>query len=713
LLVLISEGNPQEKANAAFTLQGLARFNSDARVSIAEAAGIPALISLLRCEQFTYWCAVVALRYILDEGSEVLVKQLVEAGGLSPLAELVTANESETNEHTAKIFRLASLDHSADRRQVMADARCVSALATLLCHGNLSCKIHASHALSNLLNCRWCARCESDVLTCAINEQFNHEMSSSSTKFLPPLVQVLTCDSSDSEFSSCHALVYCLVAGGDPVAKWIVETDCIETLKKHISCQTMLLDAYGPIGFLQRLCWTQQASDAVFRAGFLVPTMSAIRAALDNASMEVGPSGPGLLAGFARVPEHCEELKKSGSLLLLVDIIRSKRVARSAIANALFALGRLFYQMTFEWRKTILSTGLFASLAEVLSTEPETAWETANRNSVILSIVNNVLKPDPSPDCSLFLETSLAEMSAVGLDSLIEGVVRTGNLDEKKAAEEFLENTRKIRTTFQRFETSHFKRLYDECQPPEKMHKLLSALDEFLDKALERDDPSADRGSFFLALQNESIKATVERGDLSEVQAIATRLWSSTLRSKHGRELCSYINQAIRDDSPDTLEHLVIVVRAINELCVQGRSIGHIKWPEANTCFRGAGLPDKQRFFFRPGKKYRVPFFLATSFEKTKVAQAIFANQAQAKGLPPVLYIFHLNAEFRCVHVNFLGEKSLCNESEFLFAPYSVFTLRSVEWQSDPTWQSPHIIQLEVAVDNKAEPENLPLATWH
>ena len=50
-------------------------------------------------------------------------------------------------------------------------------------------------------------------------------------------------------------------------------------------------------------------------------------------------------------------------------------------------------------------------------------------------------------------------------------------------------------------------------------------------------------------------------------------------------------------------------------------------------------------------------------------------------------------------------------ESEYLFAPYSVFTLDSVEWSDElPT---PHNFVLVPAIDNQKEDEDLPLAPWY
>ena len=48
---------------------------------------------------------------------------------------------------------------------------------------------------------------------------------------------------------------------------------------------------------------------------------------------------------------------------------------------------------------------------------------------------------------------------------------------------------------------------------------------------------------------------------------------------------------------------------------------------------------------------------------------------------------------------------------EFLFAPYSAFTVEAVEWASDP--DEAHRVVLRAAIDNRREPEDLPLAPWY
>jgi hypothetical protein len=52
-------------------------------------------------------------------------------------------------------------------------------------------------------------------------------------------------------------------------------------------------------------------------------------------------------------------------------------------------------------------------------------------------------------------------------------------------------------------------------------------------------------------------------------------------------------------------------------------------------------------------------------------------------------------------------------EAEFLFAPYSTFTVARVEWSPKPNYRTPHRVWLRAARDNLVEPEDLPLAPWY
>ena len=65
----------------------------------------------------------------------------------------------------------------------------------------------------------------------------------------------------------------------------------------------------------------------------------------------------------------------------------------------------------------------------------------------------------------------------------------------------------------------------------------------------------------------------------------------------------------------------------------------------------------------------------------------------------------------KCNHVNLVRKTNVPGEEEYLFAPYSAFTVMSARWNAGTT-AAPHEIELLAAADNQEEPEDLPLAPW-
>ena len=63
--------------------------------------------------------------------------------------------------------------------------------------------------------------------------------------------------------------------------------------------------------------------------------------------------------------------------------------------------------------------------------------------------------------------------------------------------------------------------------------------------------------------------------------------------------------------------------------------------------------------------------------------------------------------------MNFVNSKGsfVDKELEYLFAAYSVFEVRSVDWCDDGS--RPSRVVLDAALDNRQEPEDLPLAPWY
>ncbi len=186
------------------------------------------------------------------------------------------------------------------------------------------------------------------------------------------------------------------------------------------------------------------------------------------------------------------------------------------------------------------------------------------------------------------------------------------------------------------------------------------------------------------------------------------------VRCADGIELCSLLNRALRDDNPDesSMRPAVRLTRALNAFCVTDNADTH-DWPESNRTFRGTVLPREHQYFYRVGKSYRVPMFIATSFDRS-IATDFMGRAAQAadnETHEPVLWTFVLDPGDRCRHVNYIETR----EKEFLFAPYSAFKVVSAVWQEEPTAAHPHQISLAVASDNldrAAWPLELPLAPW-
>ena len=101
---------------------------------------------------------------------------------------------------------------------------------------------------------------------------------------------------------------------------------------------------------------------------------------------------------------------------------------------------------------------------------------------------------------------------------------------------------------------------------------------------------------------------------------MAVRIWTSAERFD-GLELCSILNTAIRSDEPELLQPAVVITRALNMFCITRRVDNAVtRWPsgpqvapelgqsdEADTTYRGGGLPIEHQSFFTAGKSFRSP----------------------------------------------------------------------------------------------------------
>lgn len=201
-------------------------------------------------------------------------------------------------------------------------------------------------------------------------------------------------------------------------------------------------------------------------------------------------------------------------------------------------------------------------------------------------------------------------------------------------------------------------------------------------------------------------------------------LWTSTNSLEDGREFCSILNLAIRQDNPKYLVHAAVVVAGINIIRqnLSGRQAmaavtptsKSSKFPPGGRSFRGTGFRDRFKSFFVVDKKYRVPGFLATSFNE-RIARSFAARQNSK--FPTVIWNIKVDPRgkddpiHRCKHVAFVTNTFVKGEGEYLFSPYSTFTVTATKWSEDR--KEPHLIFLDAATDNRQETERLPLAPWY
>jgi hypothetical protein len=178
------------------------------------------------------------------------------------------------------------------------------------------------------------------------------------------------------------------------------------------------------------------------------------------------------------------------------------------------------------------------------------------------------------------------------------------------------------------------------------------------------------------------------------------------------------MNESLRDDLPAEMPSLAILARCINHLCLVRSDLSKQKFPPDDCTYRGGELPPQFFDFFKQiGLKYRVPGFLATSFKKKVAAE--FLGRKFALGRTPVRWEVILDprgrddVDFRCRHVNYLDRVQTQREEEFLFTPYSVFTVRSFHQPDNPSAADPVVVRIEASLDNLDEPEDLPLAPWY
>ena len=277
------------------------------------------------------------------------------------------------------------------------------------------------------------------------------------------------------------------------------------------------------------------------------------------------------------------------------------------------------------------------------------------------------------------------------------------------------------------FATSNYKHFYDRAKRAAFQHNLLHAVDNVVNLFATRINPNLDKDTleggvhvFMTDLQDEAFRN--DEALRTNVDAVAEYLWTSTKTHDVVKrmELCSILNAVIRDDITKEIEAAVIIFRSINSRRVNRMGDdAHVidaTYPPNGETWRGGSFEVKYTDFFvrLVGKKYRVPGFLATS-NKRKIADG-FVMRVD-KDHPRALWRILFDPrgkhehEYRVQHMTFVSKTLVKGEHEYLFSPYSVFKLVSVNWSN--TLRKAHEFVIEAAIDNREESENLPLTPWY
>eukprot|EP01045_Picozoa_sp_COSAG04_P015780 COSAG04_NODE_1273_length_7466_cov_76.544319_4_plen_458_part_00 len=251
--------------------------------------------------------------------------------------------------------------------------------------------------------------------------------------------------------------------------------------------------------------------------------------------------------------------------------------------------------------------------------------------------------------------------------------------------------------------TSNFKAAYSSVDAPEGPMDLGEFLSDLMKGYCKQEgiDWKAEGRPFFKKLQREAMRNMDD-----PIHEMMQRMWTSALTLR-GREFCFILNRAVRGDEPPLADSTAGISRGINKLCVTAGGAAVAVHPPGNVCLRGGGFDDRYRSFFFKGRKFRQPAYLATSFSEA-VARRFIEMRG---GSDCVLWRVRIDPARKCVHVNLVNKTNVPGEEEYLFAPYSAFTVLSAQWNAG-TVAAPHEIELLAAVDNKEEPEDLPLAPW-
>jgi hypothetical protein len=264
------------------------------------------------------------------------------------------------------------------------------------------------------------------------------------------------------------------------------------------------------------------------------------------------------------------------------------------------------------------------------------------------------------------------------------------------------------------FSKSNFRTAYLASEAPEGPWEVGGLISKILELYCERHHVhwAPDGKSFLKKLQKQAMEHAPDFSNgVGRTSVALNRLWTAHYRLR-GKEFCSILNACLRLDDPMLSRSIAELARGINQMNVT--AAGHS--PPHHRCYRGGGFDEslvlpqglRHRDWWTAGKMFRQPAFLATSPDASVANQFIVRSTELAK----IRWVFIFHPQRACRHVNMVGQSHVPSEKEFLFSPFSVFTVYKVSWSESASNADPHVIELLVSCDNQSESEDLPLAPW-
>eukprot|EP00300_Choanocystis_sp_HF-7_P019890 c20457_g1_i1.p1 GENE.c20457_g1_i1~~c20457_g1_i1.p1 ORF type:complete len:588 (+),score=101.70 c20457_g1_i1:31-1764(+) len=253
------------------------------------------------------------------------------------------------------------------------------------------------------------------------------------------------------------------------------------------------------------------------------------------------------------------------------------------------------------------------------------------------------------------------------------------------------------------YETSHYRRELNSHFPRSKGDVFRSVRTLVYAFGAHNNVPQDNVDKFAQHLIREC-EEKVDKAALSQddfLRAIVECLWTSLLTMEYAnKEFSGILNTFLREDWARPSPYVATLCRAMSFLYVS-----HVKDEiPPKVVYRGTSLPDPG--FFQPNCKFRVPSFFSTT-SKFCVAK-MFRNRSlsffpQNIG---VYFVVELDPNQQCRQVHLVRYSQFQGEFEYLFSPYSVFTVLRVQFHQTIR----HVdIFLQPAYDMNNEAHDLPL----